>query len=448
MFSQETASTDGPPTAREASPGEELRALLHARLTMSSESPKIVITGIGSVSPFGIGIDAQAEGLQNLQNVVRANATPGLSPLSFDSYSIIEGFEPKKLVKPRKSIKLMCREILTGVAAAQLAVDHASLDTTSINLERFGVVLGSEMMYGDPLELTELFASATQSGDFSIRRFGERLSQDLFPLWMLKYLPNMPACHIGIAHNSQGPNNSIVQGDASSLLAIAESVSLIRRGWADVMIAGGSGTIIQPARAANLSPEVFTPSTTCRPFDASRDGTVPGEGAATFVLETAEHAAARGAKPLAEVAGFGRTFELARPYSAFEPNSPSQSAIQRSITAALSDAQTSIDRIDHVNAHATGSKEFDAIEARAIAAELPNVPVTAIKSYFGNLGAGSGAIEMAASVLAFEEGSIAPTLNFETADPDCPVNVIAGNAKPVEKSDALILSQSSTGQAA
>ncbi len=413
---------------------------------MSSESPKIVITGIGVVSPLGIGIDAVDQSLKSGRNAVQPNSSPGLSPLSFPNYSVIDGFEPKKLVKPRKSIKLMCREVLTGVAAAQLAVDHASLDTTKIDLERFGVVLGSEMMYGDPEELFDLYKSSSIDGDFSIRKFGERLSQDLFPLWMLKYLPNMPACHIGIAHNSQGPNNSVVEGDASSLLAIAESITLMRRGWADVMIAGGTGSIIQPARAVNLSEELFTPDPACRPFDATRQGTVPGEGAATFILETAEHAAARGAQPLAEIAGFGRTFELAQPASPTK-SGVSQSAIQRSITMAMTDANSSADRIDHVNAHAAGLED-DTREAQAIHAELSDVPVTAIKSYFGNLGAGSGSVEMIASVLAFQQGTIAPTLHFETADPSCPVNVIAGEAKPIQKSDALILSQSTTGQAA
>src|SRR5206468_6610067 len=180
--------------------------------------------------------------------------------------------------------------------------------------ERLGVVLGSEMLYGDVDELAEVYRHCAASGEFREELWGDFAFKDLFPLWMLKYLPNMAACHISIAQDARGPNNSIVEGGASSLLAIAEAAAAIERGHADAMLAGGSGSIASfscmPFRGwKHLSKWNGEPAGASRPFEARRSGIVLGEGAGMLLLEAREHAERRGAKILARIAGYATRFE-------------------------------------------------------------------------------------------------------------------------------------------
>ena len=191
---------------------------------------QVVITGVGVVSPIGIGRDSFWQSLMQGDSGVKPIDCVDLGSLPVQFGGQVDGFEPKKLVKPRKALKLMCREIEMGVAACGLAVDDAQLDPKQLDSDRFGIIFGSEMLYGPTEELTEVFSNSIGSGSgFDIRAFGTRFTSDMFPLWMLKYLPNMPACHVGIAHQAFGPNNTIVEGEASSLLALIEAVSVIER---------------------------------------------------------------------------------------------------------------------------------------------------------------------------------------------------------------------------
>jgi 3-oxoacyl-[acyl-carrier-protein] synthase II len=370
----------------------------------------------------------------------------GSLPIQFGGQ--VGEFDPKKFVQPRKAMKLMCREIEMGFAACGLAVEDARLDTEQIDSDRFGIIFGSEMLYGPARELREVFAnSVTAGGEFDIRRFGARFTTDMFPLWMLKYLPNMPACHAGIAHQAYGPNNTVVQGEASSLLALIEAVSVIERGWADVMIAGGTGSRLQPTNLVHLDDRLWShhgedPAAACRPFDVDRDGMVNGEGSGAFILESELHAQARGASILARVAG------SASVYGNPESSEHLITAIRRSMDLAMQRAQIRVGDVDHVNAHGLSSLEHDRLEAQAIQASLGEVPVTAPKSFFGNLGAGGGSVELAASVLAFQERLVPRTLNHAQTDACCPINVIRGEAKPVTQPTVVALNQSQTGQAA
>jgi 3-oxoacyl-[acyl-carrier-protein] synthase II len=266
---------------------------------------------------------------------------------------------------------------------------------------------------------------------------------------MLKFLPNMHACQIGIAHQAFGPNNTVVQGEVSSLLAIAEATTVIQRGWADVMIAGGGGTSINPTRCVylsvdNLSRRAEDPAGACRPFDADRDGKVLGEGAAAFVLEERAHAVARGAVPLAEITGFGRSFDP----QWTRHGGPSTEAIARSIRWALASAACESADVGHVNAHGLATREADQREAAAIRQELGDTPVTAPKSYFGCLSAGSGAVELAASVMALHTGRVPATLNYRHPDSDCPIRVVHGAPLQLDRPVAVALNQSGTGQTA
>ncbi|MCA9262843.1 MAG: beta-ketoacyl-[acyl-carrier-protein] synthase family protein [Planctomycetales bacterium] len=409
-------------------------------------SREVVISGVGMVSPSGIGRDAF---WQNLTQGVSAVAPPQVFELGTIPIRLaaeVADFDPRKLIANRKSIKLMCREVAMGVAAAQQAVADAQLDPAQVDADRFGVIYGSEMLYGPFEDMEEVIRASATDDEVDLKKFGQNIVSKMFPLWMLKYLPNMAACHVGIAHEAYGPNNTIVQGDASAMIALIEAISVIQRGWADVMIAGGCGCRLQPSHLIYLdhshcSQRDDDPAAASRPFDADRDGYVRGEGAAAIVLETREHAESRGATILGSVVGWGQGFEPrqdAQPY----PGDAIRRTMQQAITMAGGDL-----RLDHVNANGLSTRVDDIVEAQAIRDVCGDTPVFAAKSYFGNLGAGSGMVELIASLLGLHCGSLPPTLNYETPDPHCPVDVIHGDAHAISGHSFLKLSTSSTGQA-
>ena len=404
----------------------------------------VVITGVGVVCPIGISRQAVWRALDDGTSGISALPQFAESDIPFRIGGAIPNFDAKEYVQPRKTLKVMCREIQAAFAAAMLAMQDASLAKGAVDPDRLGVVLGSEMLYGELEELADAYRHSTVDGQFHEQDFAISAMKDLFPLWMLKYLPNMAACHIGIAIDARAHNNSIVQGAVSSLLAVVECCSALSRGHADVMIAGGSGAALSvsalPFRGwQHLSQWRGPPEQAVRPFDAHRDGTAPGEGSACLVLETRAHAERRGARILARVAGFSHRYE--RP-----PHTGA--AIGCAIAEALSGANIHADQVGHVNAHAGGRVDLDAIEAQAIRDVLGDVPVTAPKSYFGDLGAGSGAVELVASVLAQEQGKVPRTLNYETPDPRCPVNVVHGVSLATDQPAAVTVNLAGSGQVA
>lgn len=407
---------------------------------------EVVITGIGLVSPIGIGKERFWQSLVEGHSGVRRNelfAECGhVSPLGAD----VADFDPKQYVRPRKALKVMSRDIQIGFAAADLACVDGQLPQHPVDPERIGIVLGADMIACELDELAEPFKLCIENQQFKYERWGQAMAS-FYPLWMLKYLPNMPACHIGITQDFRGPNNSLVMAEVSSLAAFIEAVRVIERGQADAMIAGGVGSRIHPTiwthdQLWQLSGRANDPAAACRPFDAQRDGTVHGEGSGTFLLETRQSAEARGVPILATVRGFATASEPISRQGAI-----TGAAVRRAIAGALAQAGVAPAEIGHVNAHGMGTTDDDQIEAQAIRAELGDVPVTAIKSYFGYLGAGSGAVEMAASVLAFQHKQVPRTLNYETPDPACPINVVHGQALATDNPLGVVLSHARTGQA-
>jgi 3-oxoacyl-[acyl-carrier-protein] synthase II len=412
---------------------------------MSTER-EVVITAMGIVSPIGIGQERFWESLTTGRSGARRLdlfAACGRPPIGAD----VSDFDPKQYVKPRKSLKVMSRDIQLGFTAADLACAAAGVKEHPLDPERSGVVFGADMIACELNELIDPYRVCMPEGPFQMNHWGGHALAEMYPLWMLKYLPNMPACHIGIFHDLRGPNNTLVLGEVSSLAALAEATQAIRRGQADAMITGGVGSRVQPMiwaheQALEFSQRADDPAAACRPFDAERDGMLNGEGSAAFVLETRASAQARGAKVLARVVASA---------SAFEPQTRGRplagDAIRRVLRSALEQAGMRPSDVGHVNAHGMSTRHDDRIEAQAIREVLGEVPVTAPKSFFGNLGAGSGAVEMAATVLAFEHGQIPPTLNYEHPDPECPVNVVAGRPLPSTAGTAVVLNHSRLGQA-
>ena len=413
-----------------------------------SAKQEVVITGVGVASPLGFGLEEFRAALAARQSVLAPLTIVDATHLAMPFGAELKDFEPKEYVTPRKSLKVMSRDIQTAYAATVLAMADATLEKGSVTPERLGVVFGSDMIYSPASELEQVFRNCIENGEYHHDRWGEAAMSNIYPLWMLKYLPNFPACHVGIVYDARGPNNSITMGDASSLLAFSEAIDCIRRGMADVMLTGGTGTRLSLVSLMmygkqQISQRKGDPAHASRPFDADRDGVCYGEGAGVFVIESRDSAVARGARIYARILGCGQSYEDRR----FDKPATGD-GYRRAIEKALVAASLQPGDIGHVNAHGESTTHGDACEAQAIRDCLGDVPVTALKSYFGNLGAGSGAVELIASLLALETGEVTPTLNYETADPNCPIRVVHDAPHKVDSPIALALNQSRSGQTA
>lgn len=406
---------------------------------------EVVLTGIGLACPLGVGRDAVWSAIENRQSGVRVierlAATNYPTPIGGE----VLDFQPKQYVKPRKSLKVMNRETQLGFTAAELAWADARLDDAALDPERLGAVVGTNIFRSKIGDVTEVYQALARNGNSVSAGWGEAM-REMYPLWMLKYLPNMTCCHIGIAHDMRGPINTIVEGNVSSLMAIIEAADVIARGHADLVIAGGASSMLSVVDlvwhgGAELSRNVSNPAAACRPFEATRDGTTTSEGAAMFVLESRAHAERRGASVQGKILGYGRRCEPCA-----DSQKPTGQAIRQAIEAALEMGQLAVNEIGHVNANGLATVDDDVIEACAIKQTLGDVPVTAPKSFFGNLGAAGGAVELAVSLLGLQHGVVPPTLNYEQPDPACPVNVV-GEAQPSRASTVLALNHKLTGQA-
>jgi len=414
-----------------------------------SPAREVVVTGVGVLSPIGIGNEAFWQSLIEGRSGVRSLGWFAGGELPSPLGAEVPDFDPARYVRPRKALKVMSRDIQLAVAAADLAASDAALVEGAVDPERLGVVFGADMIAADLGELAPAYRACMADGRFDFRSWGDRALAEMYPLWMLKYLPNMPACHVGILHDARGPNNTLTLAEVSSLAALAEAAQLIRRGQADVVLAGGASSRIHPAvflrnASRQVSRRFADPAAACRPFDADRDGMVFGEGAAALVLEAREHAQRRGAegRVVARIRGCAVAFEPPRPGQPLRGDS-----IRRAIRGALAAAAWEPSQIGHVNAHGLSTTLDDRLEAQAIRDTLGSVPVTAPKSYFGNLGAATGAVELAASVLALRHRFVFPTLNYRRPDPQCPIDVVHGQGVPLERPTALALNHAASGQA-
>jgi 3-oxoacyl-[acyl-carrier-protein] synthase II len=408
---------------------------------------EVVITGLGVISPIGIGHEAFWSSLVDRRSGVGPIRSFDASQMPVSIGAELKDFDARLYVKPRKALKVMCRELQTGVSAANLAIEHGRLLPGEVTPERMGTIFGSEMLYGDVHELTDLYRASQAGGDFSFERYAACFPNRMNPLWLLKHLPNMAACHVAIAHDARGPNNTIVSGEVSGLLALIEALRVIERDWADVMIVGATGTRVgltgwMYRGDVDLSHCSDDPAGACRPFDASRDGMVNGEGAAALVLETREHAQRRQATVLASIAGCGSFTSAGRNVAQM------RQAIAHSLRATLDTAGWRARDVGHVNAHGLGTIEADQAEAGAIHDTLGDVPVTALKSYFGHIGPAGSILELIGSILALQHDHIPVTLNYATPDPLCPLRVVHSQPVTGRVASAVKIGFSSTGQTA
>jgi 3-oxoacyl-[acyl-carrier-protein] synthase II len=424
---------------------------------------RVVITGMGLISPLGDTKEAFWESL--------AAGRSGIAPLEripTDSLptkhgaeargftGAVEDFGPleKTLQRNiRKSLKMMCREIAMGAAAAQRALADAGFGAGGFDRDRAGVVYGMDHILTMPEEFAEgIRKCMDEEGRFQLSQWGHRGMGDVNPLWLLKYLPNMPASHVAIFNAMCGPNNSLTLREAASNAAIAESARIIARGSADVMLAGATGTRIHPIRTLHVVvQEEIAPSDGAlengaglsRPFDQNRTGMVLGEGAGAVVLESLESAQARGAEIWGEVLGFGSS-------TAQTPQGKGRrsEALVNAMTQALGTAGLKPGDVGHIHAHGLATRAGDLEEARAIQTVFGDaaIPVAAAKSYFGNLGAAGGMVELIASLLSLRHNRLFRTLNYETPDAECPIP-LAATADIAPGASVLNLSVTPQGQA-
>jgi 3-oxoacyl-[acyl-carrier-protein] synthase II len=389
---------------------------------------RVVITGVGVVSPLGLSSKSFWENL--------ISGTPGVKRISsFDPSGFacqiggevppykVGDYVPKNY---RKATKVMARDIELAVVAADDAFKDAGLkskaytETPEIVAERFGCNIGAGLISADLNELTQAMAAAKdEAGGFDLKLWGNTGMNQLTPLWLLKYLPNMLACHVTIIHGLKGPSNTITCADASSHLAIGEAFRTIQRGAADAAICGGAECKLVPmgqTRQQLLKRLTETgndnPATAVRPFDSAASGSAIGEGGGLFILEEYEAAKKRGAKIYAEVAGFGASQDS---YSVTTPD-PTGHSYAKAITKALADARANPDDIDLLVPHGLGIPAFDRSELTglrtALGPALKKIALTPIKAQTGSLAAGSGQ-DAAAAVLALHHKKAPGAINSQ-----------------------------------
>ncbi len=389
---------------------------------------RVAITGLGVVTPAGLGIDAFWEALLASRQCVRRIDLfdPGNFPCQIAAQ--LDGFSARKFVPKdyRKAVKVMARDIEVAVAAADLAFRDSGIVTrgidaagTTIDSKRLGCNIGAGLICTDLNEPGAAVATALVDGKFDMKAWGNHGINNLTPLWLLKYLPNMLACHVTIIHGAEGPSNTITCGDASGHLAIGEASRLVQCGRVEAIVAGGAESKLNPMGLLRqgLLERLCTdgnsePATACRPFDAEHAGTVIGEGGGLLILEDMDRAEARGAKIYAEVVGFTAACD---PFG-IEVTRPTAGNMQLAVRNAVADAGISPEDIDMILAHGTAVAGEDAREVSAWGEALGDTAGKAaaftLTGGIGSLFAGAGGIELAAAAMALHKQTVPPTVNF------------------------------------
>jgi 3-oxoacyl-[acyl-carrier-protein] synthase II len=399
---------------------------------------RAVVTGLGVVAPNGIGKNAFWKACLDGTSGVGPIRTFDASghPVKIAAEVIDFDVKPFTPVSQRKSLKIMGRAMRFAVGAAGLAVQDSGLSPDWPVPDRVGVVMGTGMV---PVDLPEiapaLVKSCTPQGELQTALLGQRGASALFPLWILKYLPNMVAAHISMALNAQGPNSTITTACAAGTQAVGEAFRLIARDDADIVLAGGADSRIDPllmlayTALGALSTGDRPPAQVSRPFDGRRDGFVLGEGAGVLVLEELEHAKKRGATIYAEVLGLGSSFDA---YAVTKPD-PEARGAARAIQEALREARIDPHDVDYINAHGTSTRLNDLMETAAVkrvfGEKARRLPLSSIKSMVGHLIGAAGAVEAVALALTLHEGALPPTINQTQPDPYCDLDYVPNTAR-------------------
>ena len=382
---------------------------------------RVVVTGLGAITPIGNDVSSYWEGLSTARNGVAGITLFDASRHACRFAAEVKDFDSSGWLELKES-KRWDRFCQFGVIAAKQAVAHAGLTIDESNQHRVGTAIGSGV---GGLLMMETQAHVLKD------RGPDRVSPFCVPMM----IPNMATGLTAIALGAKGPSSAVATACAAGSNAIGDAYRLIQMGLADVMVAGGAESAITPlgvagfASAKALSFRNDDPSTASRPFDAERNGFVIGEGAGVIVLESLEHAKARGAQILAEVVGYGMTCD------AHHITSPTPGGVggAEAMRLALKDARLEPEAVDYVNAHGTSTQANDSNETSAIKSALGDrayrIPVSSTKSMTGHLLGGSGGIEAVAAVLAIKHNLVPPTINYQNPDPACDLDVVPNQAR-------------------
>jgi 3-oxoacyl-[acyl-carrier-protein] synthase II len=419
---------------------------------------RVVITGLGIVSALGEGHDAFWGALREGKSGIATYSNPQVRSKPWCWGGEVKGFDATKHIRPKqkKLTKVMSRDIQLAMVASKFAMEDARLLTDETDRSRIGISLGASLINNDLDELSGSFEASSEGGRLNPSRFGAEGMAALTPLWMLKYLPNMPACHISIGYELQGPSNTLTTEGASGLQAIGEGFHIIRRGSADCMVVGGVDSKINAIGISKYelldflpkSPSGDNPEDFFHPFNDSLSGFLPGEASAILILEEREYARRRKATIYGEILGFG----TAPLYDYLPQEAKDVEGRLLSMESALRQAALTSEDLDFLVAHGLGIQKADACEREAINRLIsktnPGLPVTFFKHLTGYVASASGAMETIAASLAMKNKWLPPVyrrkghggeINF-IQEPQ-----VLKSAKPLR---ALINAASLVGQAA
>jgi len=399
----------------------------------------VAVTGLGVVTPAGIGVEEFSTAIHEGAGAIGEITLFDSSGFDCRIGGQLQGFSARKFVPKsyRKAVKVMARDIEIAVAAADLAVKDSGIVTRAaedqemnIDPKRLGCKIGAGLICTDLDELGTAVNTAVENGKFSFVKWGKHGIDNLTPLWLLKYLPNMLACHVTIIHGAEGPSNTITCGEASSHLAIGEAARTISQGAADAIIAGGAESKLNPMgllRQSLLNRLCVdgneSPVDACRPFDSRHSGTALGEGGGMLLLEDIDRAASRGARIYAEVVGFGAACDQ----GGIDIETPTAGGLDKAVSKAISSAGIEPQQVDMIVAHGTGVPREDSCECQAwktaMGDALADIPAVAITGSIGSLFAGGGGTQLAIAAKALETQQVPPTRNFASCADGCHLNL-------------------------
>ncbi|HZZ70724.1 MAG TPA: beta-ketoacyl-ACP synthase II [Pirellulales bacterium] len=391
---------------------------------------RVVITGIGCITPLGNSIADFWDGLiHGRSGVARTSVFDGHNfPTKIAAE--VKGWNIADVVEDPDAWKYRSRHTQFAAGASKQAFQDSGLADARLDPRRFGVYLGAGEGPQDFRTFTRMMSSWLEGDRLNLTHYLKDGLESLHPMIELEQEPNMPAACVASMFNAQGPNSNCLTACAASSQALGEATELIRRGDADVMLSGGAHSMIHPfgVTGFNLLTAMSTfnenPAKASRPFDLNRDGFVLGEGASMLVVEELEHALHRGAKIYAEVLGYGSTSDA---YRLTDTHPEGRGAIS-CLKMAFADADLAPEKIDYINAHGTSTENNDKVETLAIKSvfgeQAYRTPVSSTKSMHGHMIAAAGATEAIVCLLAIQNGVVPPTINLDTPDPNCDLDYI------------------------
>ncbi len=404
---------------------------------------RVVVTGIGMVTPLGNSVAETWEGMRNGRSGVARITRFDASTLPTKIAAEVKHLDLHSIVPNADRYEFSGYNTKFAVAAAKMALDDSGLDVNRVDRARLGVYLGAGEGQHDFERFVQTLAPCYHDGRVAVPEFSSRGLKHLHPQKEWEQDPNMPAGHVAALVGAQGPNYNCLTACAASSQAIGEALELIRRGDADVMVSGGAHTMIHPFGVVGfnlltaLSTRNDEPERASRPFDQERDGFILGEGGGMVILEELQHAKSRGAKIYGELIGYGSTADA---YRMTDPHPEGRGAI-RAIRDAFTDAEIGPTDIQYVNAHGTSTGGGDVAETVsmkvAFGDHARNVPISSIKSMTGHLIAAAGAVELITCLLTIRDGVIPPTINYEFPDPQCDLDYVPNTAREAKVDVAL-----------